>query len=176
MPLPGKIFLIGFMGSGKSHWGHIWAGQHGVEFFDLDTCIEETAKMTVAEIFEKQGEEKFRKMEHDHLRIFQNKKNFLLACGGGTPCFDGNMQWMKTQGTVIYLKAMPETILKYVKNEQAGRPLIKDMNPAELLLFIQKKLAEREPFYLQANFVLNVEALNKDSLWQLLNKTTNGNA
>ena len=83
---------------------------------------------------------------------------------------------MKTQGTVIYLKAMPETILKYVKNEQAGRPLIKDMNPAELLLFIQKKLAEREPFYLQANFVLNVEALNKDSLWQLLNKTTNGNA
>ncbi len=75
--LPVKIFLVGFMGSGKSHWGRIWADKAGIPFFDLDTKIEKAFRMTIARIFEKKGEEKFRELERYHLRKFEKKKNFL---------------------------------------------------------------------------------------------------
>jgi shikimate kinase len=162
--LPLKIFLIGFMGSGKSHWGKIWAKRENLSFFDLDTKIEKAFRMKITDIFERKGEDKFRELERYHLRKFENKKNFLLACGGGTPCFSDNLDWMKSQGKVFYLKAEPEYILDKVINETEQRPVLKKINPAELLFFIQKKLIEREPFYSQADFILNVEDLNEDSL------------
>ena len=120
--------------------------------------------MSVHEIFEKEGEEKFRELERYHLMKFENKKNFLLSCGGGTPCFNGNMEWMKKHGTVFYLKATPQVILEQVMNETLQRPLLKKVNPAELLFFIEKKLIEREPFYSMADFTLNVKDLNENSL------------
>lgn len=169
--LPMKIFLVGFMGSGKTHWGKIWASKNHLNFFDLDSKIERAFKMTITEIFEKKGEEKFRELERYHLRKFQTKKNFLLSCGGGTPCFSDNLDWMKSQGKVFYLKASPEVILEQVMHETEKRPIIKNVNSSELLFFIQKKLAEREPFYSQADFILNVEELNEDSLSVLLHDT-----
>lgn len=168
--LPLKIFLVGFMGSGKTHWGKIWASKNHLNFFDLDSKIERAFKMTITEIFEKKGEEKFRELERYHLRKFQTKKNFLLSCGGGTPCFSDNLEWMKSQGKVFYLKASPEVILEQVMHETEKRPIIKNVNASELLFFIQKKLAEREPFYSQADFILNVEELNEDSLSVLLHE------
>lgn len=168
--LPLKIFLVGFMGSGKTHWGKIWASKNHLNFFDLDSKIERAFKMTITEIFEKKGEEKFRELERYHLRKFQTKKNFLLSCGGGTPCFSDNLDWMKSQGKVFYLKASPEVILEQVMHETEKRPIIKNVNASELLFFIQKKLAEREPFYSQADFILNVEELNEDSLSVLLHE------
>lgn len=162
--LPRKLFLIGFMGSGKTHWGRIWASKFGVAFFDLDARIEKAFRMTISGIFEKKGEEKFRELERYHLRKFEHKRDFLLACGGGTPCFSDNMEWMKQQGRVVYLKAKPESILENVMNETDHRPVLKKINPSELLFFIQKKLAEREPYYLKADFILNVEDLNEDSI------------
>ena len=162
--LPLKIFLVGFMGSGKSHWGKIWAKRENLSFFDLDTKIEKAFRMKITDIFERKGEDKFRELERYHLRKFENKKNFLLACGGGTPCFSDNLDWMKSEGKVFYLKAEPEYILDKVINETEQRPVLKKINPAELLFFIQKKLIEREPFYSQADFILNVEDLNENSL------------
>ena len=159
-----NIFLIGFMGSGKSHWGHIWALEHGYRFYDLDTQIEKAFKMPVEEIFEKHGENKFREMERYHLRKFENKKKYLLSCGGGAPCFFDNLDWMKQHGVIIYLKASPEYILNRVMDETSKRPLLKEVNSAELLFFIQKKLQEREPVYLNANHILEVDKLKKDSL------------
>ena len=166
--LPLKVFLIGFMGSGKSHWGRIWATKNHLKFFDLDAKIEKAFKMTITEIFEKKGEEKFRELERYHLRKFDTKKNFVLACGGGTPCFTDNMDWMKSQGKVFYLKATPEKILEQVMYETEQRPVIKNVNPSELLFFIQKKLAEREPFYSQADAILDVNLLDENSLSTLL--------
>ena len=166
--LPLKVFLIGFMGSGKSHWGRIWATKNHLKFFDLDAKIEKAFKMTITEIFEKKGEEKFRELERYHLRKFDTKKNFVLACGGGTPCFTDNMDWMKSQGKVFYLKATPEKILEQVMHETEQRPVIKNVNPSELLFFIQKKLAEREPFYSQADAILDVNLLDENSLSTLL--------
>ena len=159
-----KIFLIGFMGSGKTHWGRIWAGKSGIPFFDLDTRIEKAFRMKITDIFEKKGEEKFRELERHHLRKFERKKNYLLACGGGTPCFSDNMEWMKTQGKVFYLKASPALIINNLRHETAHRPVIKDVNPEELLPFIKNKLSEREPNYLQAHHVLNVDELDENSL------------
>ncbi|MEO6221576.1 MAG: shikimate kinase [Ginsengibacter sp.] len=159
-----KIFLIGFMGSGKSHWGRIWGAKTDIPFFDLDTRIEKAFKMSVHDIFEQKGEEKFRELERYHLRKFQSKRNFLLACGGGTPCFDENMEWMKINGKVFYLKATPELILDRVMHETEQRPILKKINPSELLFFIQKKLMEREPFYARADYILNVQELDENSL------------
>jgi shikimate kinase len=169
--LPSKIFLTGFMGSGKTHWGRIWASESKLPFFDLDTKIEKAFKMNITEIFEKKGEVKFRELERYHLRKFENRKSYIMACGGGTPCFSDNLDWMKAQGQVIYLKATPEHILKYVMDETEKRPVIKDVNPSELLFFIQKKLAEREPVYSQADHILDAETLDKNSLSLLLHKT-----
>ncbi len=159
-----NIFLIGFMGSGKSYWGHIWANKNNIPFFDLDTRIEKAAGMKINDIFEKKGEEKFRELESHHLQKFENKENYLLACGGGTPCFSNNITWMKTNGKVFYLKATPELIIDRLKHETIERPVIKDISPKELLPFIQKKLFEREPYYLQAHHVLNADELNENSL------------
>ncbi len=97
-----NIFLIGFMGSGKSHWGHIWAKKSGYSFYDLDSEIEKSFKLTVEEIFEKHGEEKFREMERYHLRKFETKKRYLLSCGGGTPCLFDNLESMQQHGKIIY--------------------------------------------------------------------------
>ena len=166
--LPCKVFLIGFMGSGKTYWGRIWAAKSGITFFDLDARIEKAFKMKISDIFEKKGEEKFRELERYHLRKFEHEKNFLLACGGGTPCFSDNMEWMKTQGIVFYLKAKAQLILEQVMNETEERPLLKKINPAELLFFIQKKLKEREPYYSKADFILDVQDLKEDSIAVLL--------
>ena len=163
-----NIFLIGFMGTGKTHWGRIWASKNRLTFFDLDSKIEKAFRMTISDIFERKGEEKFRELERYHLRKFENKKNFLLACGGGTPCFSDNMEWMKQQGKVIYLKAAPKLILEQVISETKQRPLLKNIDPPELLIFIQKKLMEREPWYSMADFILNVDTLDEDSLSILL--------
>ncbi len=153
------------MGSGKTHWGRIWAAKTGIPFFDLDAIIENAFGMKIKDIFEKQGEEKFRDLEKYHLRKFENEKNFLLACGGGTPCFSDNMDWMKSNGNVFYLRATPQLIVDRLKNETAHRPVIKDVNrEEELLPFIQKKLIEREPYYLQAHHILNVDELDENSL------------
>ena len=142
-------------------FGHL---KQDVAFFDLDGRIEKAFRMTISDIFEKKGEEKFRELERYHLRKFEHKKNFLLACGGGTPCFSDNMEWMKQQGKVIYLKAAAELILQQVINETEQRPLLKKINPSELLSFIQKKLTEREPYYSEADFILNVDDLNENSI------------
>ena len=166
--LPHKVYIIGFMGSGKTHWGRIWAAKSNLTFFDLDARIEDAFGMKIADIFEKKGEEKFRELERYHLRKFEHKRNFLLACGGGTPCFSDNMEWMKTQGKVFYLKAEAEFILNQVMNETEQRPLLKKINPSELLFFIQKKLREREPYYSRADFILNVEDLSEDTVPDIL--------
>jgi len=152
------------MGSGKSHWGKIWAKKIGYSFYDLDNEVEKAFKMSVEEIFEKKGEEKFRELERLYLRKMETKKKYVLSCGGGTPCFFDNLNFMKIHGKVIYLKASAQYLLERVMDETAKRPLLKEVNFSELLFFIQKKLKEREPVYLQADHVLEVGDLNEDSL------------
>jgi shikimate kinase len=167
-----KIFLIGFMGSGKTHWGKIWSEKTGLKFYDLDKVIEDDFKLSITEIFEKKGEEKFRESERFHLHEFGNKGNFILACGGGTPCFYDNISWMKSEGKVLYLKAKPEFIVNHVTEETDKRPVIKEITSAQLPYFIKNKLEEREPFYAQANIIMDVETLNDESLSIILDESS----
>ncbi len=159
-----KIFLIGFMGSGKTHWGKLWSVKSGKQFFDLDEVIEQEEKKSVAEIFSQNGEAYFRQKEMEILQTFATKQNCIIACGGGTPCFNNNMQWMNANGTTVYLAATAQDIFKRVITEQEKRPLIKDFSPQELLVFIENKLQEREIYYLQAKITLPVSAITADSI------------
>ena len=160
----GIVFLIGFMGSGKTYWGNIWAKQSGLAFYDLDEVIEKKEGKTISAIFEKEGEDHFRKMEAIALRTFAETDNCVIACGGGTACFNDNMQWMNANGKTIYLLATPQYIFDRVLDDKEKRPLIKKHNEAELVFFIEQKLKEREPFYNQAQIILPVTELNEESL------------
>lgn len=159
-----KIFLIGFMGSGKTYWGNIWAKQSGVAFYDLDEVIEKEQHKTITAIFEKDGEDHFRKIETVALKTFSEKNDCIIACGGGTACYNENMQWMNANGKTIYLSATPQYIFNRVLDDKEKRPLIKKYNEAELIFFIEQKLKEREPFYNQAQIILPVDQLKENSL------------
>lgn len=148
------FFLNGFMGSGKSHWGKIWADMYKLDFIDLDEVIQMAEGGSVVDIFETKGEDYFRTVEAATLRRMATVKNSIIACGGGTPCFYENMQWMNEQGITVYLSATPEEILRRLIKGQQQRPLIKKLSQAELLFFIEQKLKEREPFYTRCNIIL----------------------
>ena len=167
-----NFFLTGFMGSGKSHWGKIWAIKNKLSYFDLDHEIEKAFGIPVTQIFEKHGEEKFREMEKLYLRKFEKKNNFLLSCGGGTPCFFDNQDWMKSKGKVIYLKSTPERLLQRVMDEVDQRPILKDANQSELLFFIEQKLKERSAFYEKADLIFDVETLDENSLATYITNAT----
>lgn len=158
--LAGKIFLIGFMGTGKTYWGKKWSQKYYLDFYDLDEVIEEQEGKTISTMFEEDGEDHFRKIEATALRIFSEKDNCIVACGGGAACFNDNMAWMNENGTTIYLAATAKYIYDRVIKEKEKRPLISKLNQAALLSFIEQKLKEREPYYKQAKIVLPVEELS----------------
>lgn len=148
------FFLIGFMGSGKSYWGKIWASLYGFTFIDLDEVIEKKEGKSIADIFDIKGEAYFRTIEAAALRSFEDLENTIIACGGGTPCFYENIEWMNAHGKTIYLYSTAQEILQRVLSEQDKRPLIKKMNRGELLFFIEQKLKERADFYNAATIKL----------------------
>lgn len=152
-----KIFLIGFMGSGKSLVGKRLAASLGCPFFDLDTLIVEGEEMSIPAIFETNGEQAFREAEAKHLRNTEFLPPSIIATGGGTPCFLENMKWMQEHGLVIYLKVSEKTLLHRLKAEIDGRPLLKGKSEDELLNFISQLLNERESVYSKANFICKAD-------------------
>jgi Shikimate kinase len=159
-----RIFLTGFMGSGKTYWGNKWAEKSGLQFFDIDEIVEEEQEKTIAEIFADEGEDHFRDLETTALRTFADKENTIIATGGGTPCFNDNITWMNENGTSVYLQSSPGNILKRLTSEREKRPLIKHLKDDELLFYISEKIKEREPFYQQAKIILNVDDLTENYL------------
>lgn len=155
------------MGSGKTYWGKIWAKTMQMNFIDLDAEIEAIEGKSVAQIFETQGENYFREKESQILRELKVDSDSIIACGGGTPCFNDNILWMNKNGKTIWLKTDVSAILQRVLQEQNKRPLLKKMNEAEILFFIEQKLKEREPFYKQANIVLNTKDINENTIVNL---------
>ncbi|MBL0144853.1 MAG: shikimate kinase [Chitinophagaceae bacterium] len=117
--------------------------------------------------FETQGENYFREKESQILRELKVDSDSIIACGGGTPCFNDNISWMNKNGKTIWLKTDVSAILQRVLQEQNKRPLLKKMNEAEILFFIEQKLKEREPFYKQANIVLNTKDINENTIVNL---------
>ncbi len=160
------IFLIGFMGSGKTHWGKQWSQAYEMPFVDMDNAIETTESKTITDIFALHGEAYFRDIEAKMLRSFSNQKNIIISCGGGTPCFHNNMEWMNEAGITVYLISPPEVILKRVTTQNDKRPLLKDMNPIELLAYIKQGIQTREKYYKQATITLIEADITEETFQQ----------
>lgn len=163
-----KIFLIGMMGSGKSYWTKKIAKWIKSAGYDLDDLIEMNEEKTISEIFNEDGEEHFRKTETKILKWFKEKKKYVLATGGGTPCNQDNMNWMKKEGMVIWLDESIDVIVSRLVNEKAHRPLIADLNEDAISTFIQSKLLERTPFYTQADYRLSADQITEAGLKKII--------
>jgi shikimate kinase len=157
---PHIIYIIGFMGSGKSTAGKKLASLLGWLFIDLDKKIEEYAGKTIPEIFSENGEEYFRNLEAQLLKSLESCTNTLISTGGGTPCYKDNMDFMLQTGLTLYLKLTPEELKTRLSGSKGERPLIKDIDKDNLLSFIVEKLANREKWYDRSEII--VTGINLD--------------
>ena len=155
-----RIILIGYMGAGKTTIGKALSKELDMMFYDLDWYIETRMHRTVAQIFAEKGEEGFRKIEHNMLHEVAEFENVIISCGGGTPCFFDNMDYLNEQGETIYLKARPEVLCSHLRMGKVERPLIKGKSPEELQQFIVEQLERREPYYSKAKHHLDVSLMD----------------
>jgi shikimate kinase len=160
------IYIIGFMGSGKSTTGRKLASLLGWSFRDLDREIETHDGRKIPEIFAQDGEEYFRAMESEVLRDLDTVSDTIISTGGGTPCHSNNMDHMLSAGITVYLRLTPLQLKNRLLHSNTERPLIKDLDNESILDFIEKKLVEREPWYKRADIIISgfdtdITALNR---------------
>lgn len=159
-----NIYLLGYMGSGKSTVGQQVALLLKMKFIDFDRYLEAGEGKTITQIFDGEGEERFRKLEHDYLKKVINEKNALVSLGGGTPCFFNNMEIINASGTSIYLELDVDSLVKRLSNARNKRPLIRDLNETELKYFIETNLEKRKPIYTQAHIHVNGSARKPEEI------------
>jgi len=160
-----KIFLIGFMGSGKTHWGKLLSAKLQLPFRDLDSLIVEKEQKSIADVFTEKGEEYFRYQEKQTLEeLINEEESFVLSCGGGTPCFFNNIELMKKSGKVLWLNTSIDVLKDRLLKERMSRPLIRDINEEELRRYIVRKLSERKLYYEQADAMVNEESITLEEL------------
>lgn len=148
------------MGAGKTTVGKALAKELNLTFYDLDWYIENRRRKTVSEIFAEQGEAAFRKIEHNMLHEVAEFEDVIISCGGGTPCFFDNIDYMNEQGQVVYLKASPEVLYKHLMMGKGDRPLLKGKSEEELISFIREQLEKREPYYSKARYTVDVSLMD----------------
>jgi shikimate kinase len=166
-----RIFLIGFMGSGKTHWGTRIAETLQIPFYDLDAVIVNEEGMSVSEIFRIKGEENFRYKEKKTLEELVAKfDHFVLSAGGGTPCFFNNIKFMKRHGKVIWLNTSTSMLKQRLMKEKQLRPLLRDISEAGLRTYIVRKLGERKMYYEQADLTVFEDEMVLESVIELLKK------
>lgn len=164
------IFLIGFMGSGKTTWGKKLANRLQKQFIDLDQLIVKQIEMSIPEYFERFGEAQFRILESKILKE-QLSPNTIVSTGGGSPCYFDNMDWINKNGLSIYLCLSPKALFTRLQQSNiASRPALKALQGEELLAFIEDKLAARADYYNQA--MIHVDQLNAtvDSIIKQINE------
>jgi shikimate kinase len=154
------IYVIGFMGSGKSTAGKKLAASLGWDFIDLDRRIEDRAGKTIPQIFSQDGEEIFRKIESEVLRSIKSRTETVISTGGGTPCHGNNMDFMLETGLTVYLKMTSAQLTSRLLESTGERPLIKNIPDDQLNEFIKKKLAVREKWYERA--IIIIDGINLD--------------
>jgi len=161
-----KIILIGYMASGKTTIGKILSESLQLPFYDLDFIIEQELKTTINEIFEQKGELFFRKKEREVLEAFlNNKDNYVLALGGGTPCYYDNFNLYQNDNIKsFYLKTSVTTIIERLKTQKNTRPIIANLTEEELIEFVAKHLFERNYFYNQVQTIITVDNKNEQEI------------
>jgi len=157
------------MGAGKSYWGKQLAEHFSLPWFDLDEVIVEREGMPVADIFSEKGEEYFRNLEGEVLReLTLSNDAFLIACGGGTPCFSDAMDFMNENGITIWLNPSIPVIVERLQRKQYKRPLIQDLSEEDLLSFTERKLAERQQFYEQSQIIISDDEISLETFDKLI--------
>ncbi|RYY89424.1 MAG: shikimate kinase [Chitinophagaceae bacterium] len=157
---PGAIFLIGFMGCGKTYWGRQLAPALGVPFIDLDEKIEESAGKPINEIFAQEGEEYFRQLEKETLHLLAESHDaFVMATGGGTPCFYKNIDYMKQMGRTLWINCSIDCLHARLLKERDKRPLVRDLGEEQLRAYIFRKFGDRRIFYQQADIAVETDDL-----------------
>ncbi len=164
-----RIYLIGFMGSGKTTLGKQAADVLEVPFFDTDSAIESRTEKSISEIFEIFGEAHFRNLETETLNQSTSNSKSIIATGGGLPCFNGNMAWMNREGITIYLQWPDEVLVKHLENHRGDRPLLKRINGSDRKETVLELLQIRKPFYEQAAITLEMKGVVENDL-KLLEK------
>ena len=162
------VFLIGFMGSGKSTTGKKLARRLGFAYLDTDSRIVSEFGMSINEIFDRFGETKFRESEVRLLNEIIQKKNVVVSTGGGLPCHGGNMDVMNRNGISIYLKVSPSDLYRRLSTRKLKRPLIRDLSDEDLQRYVERKLTERESYYLKARYTVEGYNPSLDELVGLL--------
>jgi shikimate kinase len=153
------------MGSGKTHWGRLLSEKLNIPFFDLDEQIVSHEEKTITEIFADNGEEYFRLLEKDTLHIItESHDSFIMACGGGSPCFFNNIDYMNKSGTTVWINSPVETLFQRLVKEKSQRPLLRDLSDEQLRGFIIKKFSDRKIYYEQADVMMDEEPVLLDKL------------
>ena len=155
-----RIILIGYMGAGKTTIGRALAKELGIPFYDLDWYIESRMRKKVPQIFAEKGEDGFRSIEHNMLHEVAEFEDVIISCGGGTPCFFDNMDYMNEQAETVYLKARPEVLYDHLRMGRTERPLLTGKSPEELQTFIAEQLEQRDPYYSKARHTLDVSLMD----------------
>lgn len=154
-----RVFLIGYMGCGKSTIGRYIAKDMGWRFIDMDAYVESQIGCTISQFFADKGEDEFRKAEAQALKNLATEHNVVIATGGGAPCHFDNIDVMRAAGLTIYIKVEPEVLAARLKDAKNQRPLIAGKSDDELLSFISAQLQKREPFYSKAEMSVDGDRL-----------------
>ncbi|MCX6291864.1 MAG: AAA family ATPase [Bacteroidetes bacterium] len=169
-----RIYLVGYMGSGKSKAGKALAAAMRCKFLDTDAMIEESAGMNVPLLFSEKGEDYFRRLEKKILRLTEQHPNVVVATGGGLPCFHDNMNWMNEHGITVYLEANEGLLFHRLATSKQERPLLQNLDAVSLMEKISRHLTERTPVYNLAKIKINAASLNVKALQQKLAKKKMG--
>ncbi len=163
-----RVFLVGYMGSGKTTAGKKLAAKAGCKFVDLDVAVEQFSGKTISHIFKTEGEAAFRELEKQCLHDTLKLENAVIATGGGTPCFFDNMHWMNTNGITIYLKMTAGSLYHRLGPGKAQRPLIQNLSDIDLMGFITLQVAERHVFYSKAHGTIPGQSIKTEELLALI--------
>lgn len=158
-----RIFLIGYMGAGKSTLGKALAKEMNLQFIDLDNFIEARQHKTVKDIFATIGQDGFRTLERRALLEVADYEDVIIALGGGTPCFFDNMEVVNRAGTSVYLKPSEEVLHRRLIEGRRKRPIIADKTDEEILQVIREQLTWREPYYQRATITFEASQLESRS-------------
>ena len=163
-----RIYLVGYMGAGKSTVARRLAQRMGWEVADTDDMFEEKYKVSIQDFFQKYDEALYRRLESEVLRSTENMENVVVSTGGGTPYYNNNMEWMNQHGLTVFLKISPQAAVNRLLHAKRKRPLAYGKSEAELSEFVQRHYGERLPIYEQARITVKAEDLDLENLMKLI--------